>query len=300
MGPSVRPLLDSENSTIYLDVDEEDSGNTVDGFTQQIFSDHSSIQSNVGLPLPLETEHSVYVDAQEDMQNGVDALNRRDIIVERSLLIINFAVELPSAVFDQLSSVHKPQYALLSMLMSLATMLFSIIDLADKGRKERVEWMVRGYLPWFYSPYPNYKPLGTYSDIVGLVCGIFQWVFATTAYAFLSHHSDNPVKFSAWPLIFAFGALFSRFPRNPHTRVVVHERLEIHQCSPESPSPSPSPLNGLRALQLLELEHLPIPSHVGVLNLRDLPALAGKLRIVLVCLSSVMNLPSLFWLAGAP
>ncbi|XP_057991031.1 uncharacterized protein LOC110632569 [Hevea brasiliensis] len=201
------------------------------------------------------------------MQNGVDALNRRDIIVERSLLIINFAVELPSAVFDQLSSVHKPQYALLSMLMSLATMLFSIIDLADKGRKERVEWMVRGYLPWFYSPYPNYKPLGTYSDIVGLVCGIFQWVFATTAYAFLSHHSDNPVKFSAWPLIFAFGALFSRFPRNPHTRVVVRERLEIHQCSPESPSPSPSPLNGLRALQLLELEH--IPSHVGVLNLRE-------------------------------
>ncbi|XP_021643442.2 uncharacterized protein LOC110637569 [Hevea brasiliensis] len=136
------------------------------------------------------------------------------MIVERILLIANFVVELPPAVFDQLSLVHKPQYALVIMLMSLATMLFSIIDLARKGRRDRVEWMMRGYLPWFCSPRRNYKHLVTFSDIVGLVCGIFQLVFATINYAFLSQHYDNPIKLSVWPIIFAFGVLCSRFPRN--------------------------------------------------------------------------------------
>ncbi|KAF2319745.1 hypothetical protein GH714_018480 [Hevea brasiliensis] len=244
--------------------------------SRKISSDHlSSIQSNVGLPLSLETENSVNVDFQEDMQNGVNDLNQRDMIVERIFLVANFVVELPSAVFDQLSSTHKPVFALLSMVMSLIAMLLSIIDLAHKGRRERVKWMIRGYLPWFYSRNLNYKPLGTFPDIVGLVCGIFQWVFATITYAFLSHDSNNPNKFSVWPIIFAFGALCSRFPRNPRTRVVVHERIEIHPRNPESPSPfppptpPPSPLNDLRDLQLLELEHLSLPSRLEFCNLRE-------------------------------
>ncbi|OAY39888.1 hypothetical protein MANES_10G131200v8 [Manihot esculenta] len=252
IGPSARPLLDHENTTIYLDVDEEDNGST-------------DVDDS---PLLLETEISVYVDAQEDVQNGVDPLNhQRDMVVERIFLIANFVVELPSAVFDQLSSVHKPQFALISMVMSLVAMLLSIIDLADKGRRERVEWMVRDHLPWFYSPQINYKPLGTFSDIVGLVCSIFQWVFATIAYVFLSHHSDNPNKFSVWPIIFAFGALCSRFPRNPRTVDAVHESTETHRSRPGSPSPSP--LKDLRDLQLLELVHLPIPSRVECFHLRE-------------------------------
>lgn len=282
IGPSARPLLDHENTTIYLDVDEEDNGST-------------DVDDS---PLLLETEYSVYIDAQEDVQNGVDPLNHQrviiylfiyctakfsvpfssflqlivvvseqDMVVERIFLIANFVVELPSAVFDQLSSVHKPQFALISMVMSLAAMLLSIIDLADKGRRERVEWMVRDHLPWFYSPQINYKPLGTFSDIVGLVCSIFQWVFATIAYVFLSHHSDNPNKFSVWPIIFAFGALCSRFPRNPRTVDAVHESTETHRSRPGSPSPSP--LKDLRDLQLLELVHLPIPSRVECFHLRE-------------------------------
>ncbi|KAF2293750.1 hypothetical protein GH714_004472 [Hevea brasiliensis] len=97
-------------------------------------------------------------------------LENQDKALEKIFLITNLAVELPSAVFDQLSSVHKPQYALISMIMSFTVMLISIIDLARMGRRERVKWMRRGkIIPWFYSPYPIYKPLGTFADIVGLI-----------------------------------------------------------------------------------------------------------------------------------
>ncbi|KAF2293762.1 hypothetical protein GH714_004530 [Hevea brasiliensis] len=62
----------------------------------------SSDSSNVGLPLSLETENSVHViDVQGDIQNVVDASNQRDMTVERILFIVNFLVEVPSAVLDQ-------------------------------------------------------------------------------------------------------------------------------------------------------------------------------------------------------
>ncbi|KAF2319129.1 hypothetical protein GH714_013494 [Hevea brasiliensis] len=37
---------------------------------------------------------------------------------------------------------------------------------------------------WFYYPYPNLKPSGM--DIIGLACTIFQCVFTSIAYSFLS------------------------------------------------------------------------------------------------------------------
>lgn len=125
-------------------------------------------------------------------------------------------MELPSAIFDQLSSVQKPQYALISMIISFTVMFICIIDLARTGRRERVKLMMRGHIPWFYSPSPSHKPLGTFVDIVGLVCGIFQCVFAAIAYAFLCHKAQSPIKICVWPLIFASGVLWSRFPRNAY------------------------------------------------------------------------------------
>ncbi|XP_037492719.1 putative serine/threonine-protein kinase-like protein CCR3 [Jatropha curcas] len=146
-----------------------------------------------------------------DMANRFD---NKVAIPERIVLIANFILELPSAVFDQLSSARKPQYALLSMLISFTVLIISIIDLAYKGRKERVKLMKRGLIPWFYFPYPNSKPFGTFPDITGLVCSIFQYIFATITYALLSRHSDNPIKVSIWPIIFAFCLLYSRLSGN--------------------------------------------------------------------------------------
>lgn len=157
-----------------------------------------------------------------------------DMTLKWIFIVTNFVVEIPSAVFDQLSSVQKHQYALISMIMSFATVLTSVIDLAVMGRRG-VEWMWRDNIPWFYSPNQNYKPLGSFADIVGLVCGIFQCVFATMSYAFLSQHADNPMKISIWPLIFAFGVLYSRFPRTNQRNISDLKHVVIH---PNSPSES--------------------------------------------------------------
>ncbi|KAJ9160327.1 hypothetical protein P3X46_025738 [Hevea brasiliensis] len=171
---------------------------------------------------------SLHVDVKQDDDNGSEKADRFDQKVsslERIFLIANFILELPSAAFDQLSSVHKPQYALLSMLISFTVLIISIIDLVQKGRKERVTWMIRGLIPWFYYPYPNPKPFGTFPDIIGLVCAVFQFFFAAISYGFLSQDADNPIKVSVWPVFFAFGLLCSRFSGNttqrrptPHVR----------------------------------------------------------------------------------
>ncbi|KAK0601763.1 hypothetical protein LWI29_027212 [Acer saccharum] len=91
----------------------------------------------------------------------------------------NLILEIPSAVFDQLSSVHKPQYVLLSMLMSLTTMLICIIELVYKGGEARVGWRWgKKKIPWFYHPSPSDKPFGTVTDFIGLLCSFFQCIFS--------------------------------------------------------------------------------------------------------------------------
>ncbi|KAJ9128682.1 hypothetical protein P3X46_034610 [Hevea brasiliensis] len=164
---------------------------------------------------------SIYKDEEEgiyQMHNRVDGFNQKVTNVERVILLVNFFLELPSAVLDQLSSERKPKYALLSMLMSFTVLIISIIDLVYKGRKERVTWMKRGLIPWFYFPYPNHKAFGTFPDIVGIVCAIFQCVSTSIAYAFLSQHAHNPMNINVWPVVFASGLLFSRFSGNPPQR----------------------------------------------------------------------------------
>ncbi|XP_037492721.1 putative serine/threonine-protein kinase-like protein CCR3 [Jatropha curcas] len=177
----------------------------------------------------------------EKANNMANRFDNKVAITERIVLIANFILELPSAVLDQLSSARKPQYALLSMLISFTVLIISIIDLAYKGRKERVKLMKRGLIPWFYYPYPNSKPFGTFPDITGLVCSIFQYIFATITYALLSRHSDNPIKVSIWPIIFAFCLLYSRLSGN----YFAQRKL--------NPSPLVKRLNRTEEFNLLEL-----------------------------------------------
>ncbi|KAF2319133.1 hypothetical protein GH714_013505 [Hevea brasiliensis] len=105
---------------------------------------------------------SLHIDVKQDDDNGSEKADRfaqKVSSLERIFLIANFILELPSAAFDQLSSVHKPQYALL-----------------------------------------------------------------TISYAFLSQHSDNPIKVSVWPVFFAFGLLSSRLSGNTTQRPAPHLR----------------------------------------------------------------------------
>ncbi|EEF28739.1 Nodulation receptor kinase precursor, putative [Ricinus communis] len=145
--------------------------------------------------------------------------------LERIFLIANFILELPSAAFDQLSSVHKPQYALLSMLLSFTILIISIFDLVYKGQKGGVTWMKKGWIPWLYYPYQNSKPFGTFPDIVGLLCAIFQSIFASLSYALLCRQVNNPIKVSVFPIIFASGLLYSRLLGfSPQKRSTPHVR----------------------------------------------------------------------------
>ncbi|XP_050211253.1 putative serine/threonine-protein kinase-like protein CCR3 [Mercurialis annua] len=163
---------------------------------------------------------SIHIDVKIDdigsdkTHGAADRFNQKVYKLERLFLISNFILELPSAAFDQLSSVHKPQYALFSMIMSFTILIISIIDLVYKIQNEGVTWMMKGWLPWFYYPYPNLKRFGRFPDIVGFVCAIFQCIFASLSYVLVYQHIDNPIKISVWPMVFAFALLYSRFSGN--------------------------------------------------------------------------------------
>ncbi|XP_050211254.1 putative serine/threonine-protein kinase-like protein CCR3 [Mercurialis annua] len=160
-----------------------------------------------------ESIHIMDVKDEDDIGSDkthatADRFNQK---VTKLFLISNVILELPSAAFDQLSSVHQPQYALFSMILSYIILIISIIDLVHKIQTEGVTWMMRRWIPWFYYPYPNLKPFGRFPDIVGFICAILQCIFASLSYAFVTRHIDNPIKISFWPMIFAFALLYSKF-----------------------------------------------------------------------------------------
>ncbi|EOX97100.1 Serine/threonine-protein kinase PBS1 isoform 1 [Theobroma cacao] len=74
--------------------------------------------------------------------------------------ICNFTLELPSTVFDQLSSKDHPQYALIAMLFSFIALMSCIAELIFNGKMERVTWQWRDTVPWFYCR-PTDKLFGT-------------------------------------------------------------------------------------------------------------------------------------------
>ncbi|XVF45899.1 hypothetical protein PTKIN_Ptkin02bG0245200 [Pterospermum kingtungense] len=117
------------------------------------------------------------------------------------LAVISFVVEIPSAVMDQMASDHKPVYVLAIMLLSLATLLFCLVELACIGIKEKITWRWNnGGIPWFYHPPPSNKPFGKLIEIIGLACSMAQSVIsAINCYFCLKDHT-TPVKISVWPV----------------------------------------------------------------------------------------------------
>ncbi|KAH7575853.1 hypothetical protein JRO89_XS02G0232000 [Xanthoceras sorbifolium] len=166
------------------------------------------------------------IDIQEDhnRNNGGDhqrpQSTRNDKTLEWMFVITNFCLEVVSTVLDQLSSVHKPLYALLGMLFSFGAMLVCIVELVFKGRKEKVTWRWKGMkLPWFYYPTQSHDRLafGTFKDIIGFACALCQCIVTTINYACV----DKPIKISVWPIIFALGQLCSKILENPEKTVIV-------------------------------------------------------------------------------
>ncbi|KAK1576330.1 hypothetical protein Q3G72_013007 [Acer saccharum] len=135
------------------------------------------------------------------------------ITAERIFVTTNLILEVPSVVFDKLSSVHKPRYALVSMLLSFTTMLFCIIQLAYKGGEARVSWKRKGGILWLYYTTPSDKPFGTVIDFIGLLCAIFQSIFTAIDYASYLRNINDPIKISIWPLVFSFCIMCSTFSK---------------------------------------------------------------------------------------
>ncbi|KAI9187511.1 hypothetical protein LWI28_028932 [Acer negundo] len=162
-----------------------------------------------------ENTHTIDIREEDSGHEDEEAIQVPKITVERMFVASNLILEVPSAVFDQLSSVHKPQYILLSMLMSLTTMLICIIELVYKGGEARVGWRWRKKIPWFYYPSPSHDmPFGTVTDFIGLLCSFSQCICSVSYYVFyLRNINNDPIKISIWPLVFAFCLLCSTFSK---------------------------------------------------------------------------------------
>lgn len=132
--------------------------------------------------------------------------------LEWILMIASFLLELPSAFLDQLASVHKPQYALCGILISVAALLICVVELIFKARKEKVAWKWRGrLLPCFYPRRHNQKLFDTFKDnIIGGVVAFCQVIIITINYAFLRQGAGKPIQVCVWPIIFSLGQICSK------------------------------------------------------------------------------------------
>ncbi|KAJ0038021.1 hypothetical protein Pint_22387 [Pistacia integerrima] len=136
----------------------------------------------------------------------------RKVSLEWIFVITNFVLEVPSAVLDQLSSTHKAQYELFAMLLSFVALFICITELIYKGQKGQFIWR---WLPWFYNASQNYKPFGSFKDFVGSVCALCQCIVTAINYA---QTDDKLIDISSWPIIFAFGLLYSKILENRDER----------------------------------------------------------------------------------
>ncbi|GKV50811.1 hypothetical protein SLEP1_g57502 [Rubroshorea leprosula] len=136
------------------------------------------------------------------------------ITIERGFAIVNFILEIPSALLDQLSSEPKSQYALILMLLSLCSSILCILELWYKGKTERVTWSwkwIIGKVPW---PYPN-KPFFSFWNKVGLTSAVVQLILATVNYVFVVQHIGQ-VTICVFPIVFGLVGSFPKIYDGQH------------------------------------------------------------------------------------
>ncbi|KAG7584473.1 Neprosin [Arabidopsis suecica] len=67
----------------------------------------------------LSDEEMLVNEIAREIENKLLRASKTKVIIEWSLVITNLMLEIPSSVYDQISSAHKPLYALAAMSMSL-------------------------------------------------------------------------------------------------------------------------------------------------------------------------------------
>ncbi|GKU96691.1 hypothetical protein SLEP1_g9900 [Rubroshorea leprosula] len=152
---------------------------------------HTCEQSSSRLPQQIEAESEEKPEKSKMVSFG------------RILVTANFVLELPSAVFDQLSSIPKPLYAMTLMLLSFAGLVLCIVELVYQGRKKRVTWTRRQN--------NRNSSFSKIVDVVGFTCAVCQSILTTANYVLLIQHTKIQIQISVWPVIFAFVLLCSKF-----------------------------------------------------------------------------------------
>ncbi|CAH8321579.1 unnamed protein product [Eruca vesicaria subsp. sativa] len=131
------------------------------------------------------------------------------------LVIINLVLEIASAVADQLSSIRRPYFAIISLLISILTVVLSMVDLRYKIRAHKARFRCKWPIPWFYYPSRDYKKIfGNFTDTVLLFCVIGQLLVSTITCISIHRGQEGPIKVSLWPLFFAIGMVISKFVEN--------------------------------------------------------------------------------------
>lgn len=188
---------------------------------REIQSLNQPINSNT-VSIEMNPNNSVNSNTMSIGMNLKNSMNSSRLYVgmitgEQMLAVINFVIEVPTLVLEQLlSSKHQIFYAILAISFSLMAMIFSISEFIYRGRKARVLWRWRK-IPWFYYPAPSAsksKLFGSAIDFIGLLCSIFQFTFTVIAFNFYIKHKHNPIKISMWPPVFAFCVMWSQFLDN--------------------------------------------------------------------------------------
>ncbi|KAL1192001.1 Disease resistance protein RML1A [Cardamine amara subsp. amara] len=132
------------------------------------------------------------------------------------LVVTNLLSEIASAVADQLSSIHKPYFTRISLLMSVLSVFLSILDLYLKVRDHKARFRCKWPKPWFYYPSRGYNRIfGSFTDTVLLFCVVGQLIVSTINYSFIETRRDGPIKVSVWPLFFSIGMVGSKFMEKP-------------------------------------------------------------------------------------
>ncbi|KAK4836175.1 hypothetical protein QYF36_027075 [Acer negundo] len=155
-----QPIKGAEEiENCYIEIEEENTETDQEG--RMIGSNALILKSRSTMQISNDTQHSARspeiedssrIDIQKDnnIHSHHEAQNRRNdnnqkvLTLEWIFVITNFCIEVISSVLDQLSSVHKPEYALLGMLFSFGGMLICIVELIFKGRKQKVSWRWNG------------------------------------------------------------------------------------------------------------------------------------------------------------
>ncbi|KAK0601896.1 hypothetical protein LWI29_028554 [Acer saccharum] len=129
---------DHENT--YLDINDRE--NTCLDIEEDSINDHD----NTCLAIEEDSINDVentYLDIEEDnidddennSQIRIESLNAE---VEWTFVIGNLALEVASAIFDQLSSANNSRYAIIGMLITYTAIFICIIELIYKWKKEKV------------------------------------------------------------------------------------------------------------------------------------------------------------------